>query len=115
MAAVGRALSPICVYTARKNYFVKIFLLQNSTGTRTKNIFLNEQKVGMILQKRPDTRGVGISSMRKSIYLCKVQSIDDNCGEWVEFMGVASGCGEQEAGLASGREWNLWVWLYGGI
>ena len=23
----------------------------------------------------------------------QVQSIDDNCGEWVECMGVASGCG----------------------
>ena len=26
-------------------------------------------------------------------------------------MGVASGCGEQEVGVASGRGWNLWVWL----
>ena len=26
-------------------------------------------------------------------------------------MSVASGCGEQEAGVASG--WNLWVWLLG--
>ena len=26
-------------------------------------------------------------------------------------MGVASGCGEQEAGVASGSRWNLWVWL----
>ena len=26
-------------------------------------------------------------------------------------MGVASGCGEQEAGVASGSGWNLWVWL----
>ena len=24
-------------------------------------------------------------------------------------MGVASGCGEQEAGVASGSGWNLWV------
>ena len=32
--------------------------------------------------------------------LCKVQSMDDNCGEWVECMGVASG-------------WNVWVWLVG--
>ena len=24
---------------------------------------------------------------------------------------VASGCGEQEAGVASGSGWNLWVWL----
>ena len=26
-------------------------------------------------------------------------------------MGVASGCGEQEVGVASGSWWNLWVWL----
>ena len=26
-------------------------------------------------------------------------------------MGVASGCGEQEAGVASESGWNLWVWL----
>ena len=45
--------------------------------------------------------------------LCKVQSMDDNCGEWVECMGVASGCGEQEVGVASGSGWNLWVWLLG--
>ena len=28
-------------------------------------------------------------------------------------MGVASGCGEQEAGVASESGWNLWVWLLG--
>ena len=28
-------------------------------------------------------------------------------------MDVASGCGEQEAGVASGSGWNLWVWLLG--
>ena len=28
-------------------------------------------------------------------------------------MGVAGGCGEQEAGVASGRGWNLLVWLLG--
>ena len=28
-------------------------------------------------------------------------------------MGVASGCGEQEAGVASGSGWNLWVRLVG--
>ena len=39
--------------------------------------------------------------------------MDDNCGEWVECMGVATGCGEQEAGVASGSGWNLWVWLLG--
>ena len=28
-------------------------------------------------------------------------------------MGVASGCGEQEVGVASGSGWNLWVLLLG--
>ena len=28
-------------------------------------------------------------------------------------MGVASGCGEQEVGVASGSGWKLWVWLLG--
>ena len=27
--------------------------------------------------------------------------------------GLASGCGEQEVGVASGSGWNLWVWLLG--
>ena len=39
--------------------------------------------------------------------------MDDNCGEWVECTGVASGCSEQEVGMASGSGWNLWVWLLG--
>ena len=39
--------------------------------------------------------------------------MDDNCEEWVECMGVANGCGEQEAGVASGSGCNLWVWLVG--
>ena len=30
-------------------------------------------------------------------------------------MGVASGCGEQEVGVASGSGWNLWVWLLSGF
>ena len=28
-------------------------------------------------------------------------------------MGVASGCDEQEVGVASGGGWNLWMWLLG--
>ena len=28
-------------------------------------------------------------------------------------MGVASGYGEQEVGVASGSGWNLWMWLVG--
>ena len=39
--------------------------------------------------------------------------MDVNCGEWLECTGVASGCGEQEVGVASGSGWNLWVWLLG--
>ena len=39
--------------------------------------------------------------------------MDDNCGEWVECMGVTSGCGEQEVCVASGSGWNLWMWLVG--
>ena len=35
--------------------------------------------------------------------------MDDNCGKWMESTGVASVCGQQEVGVASG--WNLWVWL----
>ena len=31
----------------------------------------------------------------------------------MECIGVASGCGEQEVGVASGSGWNLWVWLLG--
>ena len=31
----------------------------------------------------------------------------------MECMGVASGCGEQVVGVASGSGWNLWVWLLG--
>ena len=30
-------------------------------------------------------------------------------------MGVASGCGEQEASVARGSGWNLWVWLLGAV
>ena len=39
--------------------------------------------------------------------------MDDNCGEWVECIGVASWYGEQEVGVASGSGWNLWVSLLG--
>ena len=36
---------------------------------RKKNIFLNEQRVGMLLQKRTDTRGVAISNYEEIYYL----------------------------------------------
>ena len=35
--------------------------------------------------------------------------------EWMECMGVASGCRYQEVGVASGSGWNIWVWLVGGM
>ena len=31
----------------------------------------------------------------------------------MECISVASGCSEQEVGVASGSGWNLWVWLQG--
>ena len=49
------------VYTARKNYYINYKNVLNEKHLKY------EQKVGMLLQKRADTR-VGISSMRKSIY-----------------------------------------------
>ena len=49
------------------------------------------------------------------VNVAQVKSMDDNCGEWVECMGVASGCGYQEVGVASGSGWNQWVWLVGGM
>ena len=30
-------------------------------------------------------------------------------------MGMASGCGGQEVGVASQSGWNLWVWLLGAV
>ena len=47
----------ICVFMHKFFLRTKKFITK-STGTRMKNIFLNEQKVGMLLQKRTDTRGV---------------------------------------------------------
>ena len=54
-------------------------LFGSSIPTFFVNFFKNEKhkktnKVGMLLQKRADTRGVGISNMRKSIYLLTTTS-----------------------------------------
>ena len=46
---------------------------------------------------------------RKIYTKAQVRSMDDNCGEWVECMCVASGCDYQEVGVASRRR----VWLVG--
>ena len=37
--------------------------------------------------------------------------MDDNCGEWVEYMGVASGCGEQEVGVVVRRYIDILILL----
>ena len=37
--------------------------------------------------------------------------MDDNCGEWVECMGVASGCGEQEVGGIYGCGYWMYICL----
>ena len=39
--------------------------------------------------------------------------MDVNFGEWLECMGVTSGCGEYDVGVASGSGWNLCLWLLG--
>ena len=41
--------------------------------------------------------------------------MNDNCGECVECMGVASGCGELEVGVASRSGWNFGGWLVVGL
>ena len=48
---------------------------------------------------------------RRRVWLAQVKSMDDNCGEWVECMGVASGCGEQEVGVGGIYGCGYWVWL----
>ena len=55
-----------------------------------------------VVVRRPHTFHPLSTIFINTFNLCKVQSMDDNCGEWVECMGVASGYGEQEAGVASG-------------
>ena len=49
-------------------WYIYMYINAMVYNTRTKNIKKNEQKVGMLLQKRADTRGVGMSNMRK-IYI----------------------------------------------
>ena len=39
--------------------------------------------------------------------------MDDNCGEWAECMGVASGCGLNVWMTIVESGWNVWVWLVG--
>ena len=54
----------------RKNAKSRFFTSRGAyVNCAIKQHFLNVQKIGMLMQKRTDTRGVGISSKRKSIYL----------------------------------------------
>ena len=57
--------------------------------------------------------GYTITHFKHDHRVLRLISNQINCVEWVECMGVASGCGEQEVGVASGSGWNLWVWLLG--
>ena len=112
----------------------------SSAGTRCLGGDKSQYKVplwisifGDELQKRGEERErllqymtAGAKMCRKYLYirkvyknyacetrLAQVKSMDDNSRivEWVECMGVASGCGEQEVRVASGSGWNLWVWF----
>ena len=51
----------------------------------------------------------------KKIEFLRLLNEKNYCGEWVECMGVASGCGwNLWVRLAGGKcGWNLWVWLVG--
>ena len=85
----------VCLYCVKK--------LFNTYNVITKKYWnkneQNEQKVGCCCKKN--------TIVIHTLNFAQVKSMDDNCGEWVECMGVASGCGEQEAGVASGTGWNL--------
>ena len=76
--------------------------LQHDTGMKYKKEFFLKTLLSEVM-----------ASFASRLKFAQVESMDDNCGEWVECMGVTSGCGEQEAGVASGSGWNLWVWLLG--
>ena len=123
----------VCLYCAKK-LFNK---LQKCTGTRTKNIFKNEQKVGMLLQKRADTRGVGISNMRKSIYLLTTTptrhthlllttpkesnhthlllTTPINSTHSPQLSSILLTCAKFKVWMTIVESgWNVWVWLAGG-
>ena len=127
----ARSRPYVCLYCVEK-LFNTYNLITKKYWNKNEKHFKKCTKSRDAAVKRTDTRGVGISSVRKSIYFltttpsshthrfhplstivihtlnfAQVKSMDDNCGEWVECMGVASGCSEQEAGVASGNGWNL--------
>ena len=95
-----------------------------------KKHFFNEQKVGMLLQKRTDTRGVGISNMRKSIYLLTTTPSSHTHGFHPHpppanhthrfhplstiVIHTLNLCKVQRMDDIVESGWNVWVWLAGG-
>ena len=97
------------VYLARA---IQAFVMYCVNGTSRSSLLI-ESTDSMIIknEKHLKKRKSRNAAANCHPYFAQVKSMDDNCGQWVECMGVASGCGEQEVGVASGRGWNLWVWL----
>ena len=81
-------------------------------NTRTKNIFLNEQKVGILLQKRTDTRGVEKSNMRESIYLLTTTPTS-HTHIFHPHPPPANDTHTFHPLPLATSGWNLWVWLLG--
>ena len=103
-----------------------------------KNIYKMNKKVGMLLQKSTDTRGVGISSMRKSIYLLKTTpsshthrfhplplatptscsphplAIPIHSTHSPQLSSILSTCAKFKVWMTIVESgWNVWVWLVG--
>ena len=97
---------------------VSEWTLENSGTKQVSIIGLEDKREMTVLLCYTQSGGVLPPQLVYAILIhtlnfAQVKSMDDNCGEWVECMGVASRCGEQEVGVASGSGWNLWVWLLG--
>ena len=75
-----------------------------SSLTRTKLVFSDAMWKDRVSISSTMTSSVMNTPMQlaSSSHLAQVKSMDDNCGEWVECMGVASGCGEKEVDVTSG-------------
>ena len=61
-------------------------------STRTKNIFLNQQKVGKLLQKRADTGGVGISNNNTQIAAIALPPSTTHPQLWAELLTFKPKC-----------------------
>ena len=91
--------------------------ITNTGITRTRYTithFKNEQKVGMLLQKRTDTRGIGISSMMKSIYMYLLTTtpiVERGWNVWEWLVGVVSRRRVRLVGVGGIYGCGYWVWL----